>query len=143
VEVIRQLPLGLNSDIREKGVNLSGGQKQRLALARGILAARDSDLVLLDEPTSSVDPRTEAMIYEGLFKAFADKAMVSSMHRLHLLSRFDYIYILHQGKIADEGTFAHLKDNSAVFQELWRHQKEAAQPVILQVPPQVFPGANK
>lgn len=143
VEVIRQLPLGLNSDIREKGVNLSGGQKQRLALARGILAARDSDLVLLDEPTSSVDPRTEAMIYEGLFKAFADKAMVSSMHRLHLLSRFDYIYILHQGKIADEGTFAHLKDNSAVFQELWRHQKEATQPVILQVPPQVFPGANK
>jgi len=126
VEVIRQLPLGLNSDIREKGVNLSGGQKQRLALARGILAARDSDLVLLDEPTSSVDSRTEALIYEGLFRAFADKAIVSSMHRLHLLGRFDYIYILHQGRIVDEGTFGYLRDHSPAFKELWRHQKDTS-----------------
>jgi ABC-type multidrug transport system fused ATPase/permease subunit len=124
-EVIRQLPLGLESDIREKGVNLSGGQKQRLALARGILAARDSELVLLDEPTSSVDPRTEAMIYEGLFNAFSDKAIVSSMHRLHLLPRFDYVYILRQGRIVGEGTFEYLRDNNAPFQELWRHQKDA------------------
>jgi ABC-type multidrug transport system fused ATPase/permease subunit len=125
-EVIRQLPQGLASDIREKGVNLSGGQKQRLALARGILAARDSDLVLLDEPTSSVDPRTEALIYEGLFKVFADKAVISSMHRLHLLGRFDYVYILHHGRIVDEGNFEHLRDNSPVFNELWRHQKDNA-----------------
>jgi ABC-type multidrug transport system fused ATPase/permease subunit len=125
-EVIHQLPQGLASDIREKGVNLSGGQKQRLALARGILAARDSELVLLDEPTSSVDPRTEAMIYEGLFNAFADKAIISSMHRLHLLGRFHHIYILHQGRIVDEGSFEQLRDNSPVFQELWKHQKTAA-----------------
>ncbi|HEY4109533.1 ABC transporter ATP-binding protein [Puia sp.] len=123
-EVIHQLPQGLESDIREKGVNLSGGQKQRLALARGILAARDSDLVLLDEPTSSVDPRTEVLIYEGLFKAFADKAIVSSIHRLHLLARFDYIYVLHQGRIVAEGDFEHLRDNDPTFQEMWRHQKE-------------------
>jgi ABC-type multidrug transport system fused ATPase/permease subunit len=123
-EVIKQLPQGLESDIREKGVNLSGGQKQRLALARGILAARDSDLVLLDEPTSSVDPRTEAMIYEGLFKAFTDKAIISSIHRLHLLPRFDYIYVLHQGRIVAEGTFEQLRDTDPHFQEMWRHQKE-------------------
>src|SRR5258708_12181579 len=104
VEVIRQLPLGLESDIREKGVNLSGGQKQRLALARGILAARDSDLVLLDEPTSSVDPRTEALIYEGLFKAFSDKAIISSIHPLHLLAPFAYPYVLHQGHITPQAT---------------------------------------
>jgi ABC-type multidrug transport system fused ATPase/permease subunit len=125
VDVIRQLPKGLASDIREKGVNLSGGQKQRLALARGILAARDSDLVLLDEPTSSVDPRTESLIYEGMFNAFADKAIISSMHRLHLLPRFDYIYVLHHGRIVGEGTFAYLKDHSRPFQELWRHQQNA------------------
>jgi len=122
--VIRQLPQGLESDIREKGVNLSGGQKQRLALARGILAARDSELVLLDEPTSSVDPRTEALIYEGLFKAFSDKAIISSMHRLHLLGRFDYVYILHQGRIVDEGSFEYLRNNSSIFNELWRHQRD-------------------
>lgn len=124
-DVIEQLPQRLESDIREKGVNLSGGQKQRLALARGILAARDSDLVLLDEPTSSVDPRTESLIYEGLFKAFPDKAIISSIHRLHLLARFDYVYVLHQGRVIAQGTFEHLRDHDPAFQEMWRHQKES------------------
>ncbi|HET6255291.1 MAG TPA: ABC transporter ATP-binding protein [Puia sp.] len=124
-EVVHNLPQGLESDIREKGVNLSGGQKQRLALARGILAARDSSLVLLDEPTSSVDPRTEAMIYDGLFATFSDKAIISSIHRLHLLPRFDYIYVLHQGRIAAEGGFEDLRAHSPIFRELWRHQEEA------------------
>ena len=127
-EVISQLPQGLMSDIREKGVNLSGGQKQRLALARGILAARDSGIVLLDEPTSSVDPRTEALIYEGLFQAFADKAIISSIHRLHLLPRFDYVYVLDQGRIAAEGTFDELLQNSPAFHDLWRHQKDSVRP---------------
>jgi ATP-binding cassette subfamily B protein len=129
-DVVRQLPQGLQADIREKGVNLSGGQKQRLALARGILAARDSDLVLLDEPTSSVDPKTEALIYAALFNAFSDKAIISSIHRLHLLNRFDHVYVLQEGSIVDEGSFEHLRDNSPVFQELWKHQKETAHPSI-------------
>lgn len=124
-DVIRHLPQGLESDIREKGVNLSGGQKQRLALARGILAARDSGLVLLDEPTSSVDPRTEALIYEGLFNVFHDKAIISSIHRLHLLPRFDYIYVLHQGRIVAEGRFEELRTHNSIFRDLWRHQEEA------------------
>jgi ABC-type multidrug transport system fused ATPase/permease subunit len=119
-----QLPEKLSSDIREKGVNLSGGQKQRLALARGILAARESEVILLDEPTSSVDPKTELMIYDKIFASFADKAIVSSLHRLHLLTKFDYIYVLHQGSIVAEGSFEHLRNNSRVFQELWKHQQE-------------------
>jgi len=123
-EVVAQLPKGLASNIQEKGVNLSGGQKQRLALARGIFAAKDSHIILLDEPTSSVDPKTEAKIYEKLFEAFSDKVIVSSLHRLHLLSRFDYVYVMENGHIADEGSFEHLRQHSAVFQELWRHQEE-------------------
>jgi ATP-binding cassette, subfamily B, bacterial len=123
-DVIHQLPKGLESDIREKGVNLSGGQKQRLALARGILAARESEVVLLDEPTSSVDPKTEAMIYQKMFTAFKDKAIISSMHRLHLLSQFDYVYVLRQGRVVAEGTFAYLREHSSIFQELWKHQEE-------------------
>ncbi|NLR67062.1 ABC transporter ATP-binding protein [Chitinophaga varians] len=122
-EVVALLPGGLESDIREKGVNLSGGQKQRLALARGILAARDSDVILLDEPTSSVDPKTEAMIYSKMFQTFADKAIVSAMHRLHLLPQFDYIYVLQQGRVVAAGNFRELRDHSAVFQELWKHQE--------------------
>lgn len=124
-EVIQQLPQGLKSNIREKGVNLSGGQKQRLALARGVLAGRDSDIILMDEPTSSVDPKTEMIIYDQLFEEFKDKAVLSSLHRLHLLAKFDYVYVLDKGRIVDQGTFQELLQNSPVFQELWRHQEES------------------
>lgn len=121
-EVLKQLPEGLHTHIQEKGVNLSGGQKQRLALARGILAAQQSTIVLLDEPTSSIDPRTEKSIYEELFAAFSEKAVVSSLHRLHLLANFDYVYILKNGSVIDEGTFEDLKRYSLVFQDMWKHQ---------------------
>jgi ABC-type multidrug transport system fused ATPase/permease subunit len=121
-EVVEQLPQGLLTDIKEKGVNLSGGQKQRLALARGVLAAKDSEVILLDEPTSNVDPKTEAVIYEKLFEIFDGKALVSSMHRLHLLEHFDYIYILDNGRIIDEGTFSDLLSRSEPFKKLWKHQ---------------------
>jgi ABC-type multidrug transport system fused ATPase/permease subunit len=123
-DVVEQLPRGLDSNIQEKGVNLSGGQKQRLALARGILAARESEVVLLDEPTSSVDPKTEAQIYENLFNLFAGKAMVSSLHRLHLLPLFDYIYVLENGSIVAEGKFDELRQHSETFKSLWKHQEE-------------------
>ncbi len=122
--VVKQLPNGLETDIKEKGVNLSGGQKQRLALARGILAAKTSAIVLMDEPTSSVDPKTEAMIYEQLFAAFTDKAVVSSLHRLHLLPSFDYIYLMDNGRVVAEGDFATLRSQSPDFQEMWKHQEE-------------------
>lgn len=122
-DVLNKLPQGLDTLIQEKGVNLSGGQKQRLALARGILAARNSEIVLMDEPTSSVDPRTEKLIYSSLFDAFHGKAVVSSLHRLHLLTQFDYIYILRNGQVVDEGSFEHLNKYSLVFQEMWVHQR--------------------
>ncbi len=123
-DVVAQLPKGLQSNIQEKGVNLSGGQKQRLALARGVFAAKDSDILLLDEPTSSVDPKTESKIYERLFAESSDKAIVSALHRLHLLPRFDHIYLLENGRVVDEGSFGELSTRSAKFQEMWAHQKE-------------------
>ncbi len=64
------------------------------------------------------------MIYDGLFAAFRDKAIISSVHRLHLLPRFDYIYVLHQGRITAEGSLAELQAQSPLFRELWRHQEE-------------------
>lgn len=123
-EVVKHLPQGLATNIQEKGVNLSGGQKQRLALARGILAARTSQIILMDEPTSSVDPRTEMQVYQRLFHAFADKAIISSLHRLNLLHMFDYIYILDKGSIVAEGTFTSLRATSSTFNDLWRHQQD-------------------
>ena len=121
-ETAKQLPNVLSSNIKEKGVNLSGGQKQRLALARGILAAKESQVVLMDEPTSSVDAKTEALIYEQLFANFSEKVIISSLHRLHLLRYFDYVYVLQNGRIIEEGTLEYLQKNAPVFMELWKHQ---------------------
>lgn len=122
-EVIAQLPQGLQSSIREKGVNLSGGQKQRLALARGVFAARDSHIILLDEPTSSVDPKTELEIYSHMFERFEDKAVISSLHRMHLLDMFDHIVVMEHGYIVAQGSFEEVYNSSPVFQELYQHQE--------------------
>jgi ABC-type multidrug transport system fused ATPase/permease subunit len=107
--VLAQLPRGADTLISERGLNLSGGQKQRLALARGLLAARHAGLVLLDEATSSVDAGTEAEIYDRVMAAFADACIVSSVHRVHLLRRFDVVLVLENGRIVDRGTPAEVR----------------------------------
>lgn len=141
-DVIAKLPEGLDTLIQEKGVNLSGGQKQRLALARGILAARTSDIILMDEPTSSVDPRTEKQIYTSMFKTFEGKAVISSLHRLHLLTQFDYVYIMRNGMVVDEGTFEDLERYSLVFQEMSVHQKTELVPELELTDRQPYPVLN-
>lgn len=100
--VLSQMPNGLDTDIREKGVNLSVGQKQRLALARGLFAAEQSDIILLDEPTSSVDLPTEEKIFKNVFSHFKGKSVVATLHRLHLLPEFDRIIYLDMGRITSD-----------------------------------------
>lgn len=97
--VLTHLVSGLDTDIREKGVNLSVGQKQRLALARGLFAAEQSDIILLDEPTSSVDLPMETKIFENIFTHFKHKTIVATLHRLHLLPMFDRIIYLDNGTV--------------------------------------------
>lgn len=119
--VVARLPLGVNTNIAEKGVNLSGGEKQRLALARGLFFARDSQLVLLDEPTSSVDTYNERLIYTGVLRKFKDKCLVSSIHKLHLLDLFDRIYVLERGRVVESGTFHDLLKRDGVLARMWKH----------------------
>ncbi len=120
-QVTPQLPNGLDTDIRERGVNLSGGQKQRLALSRGLIAARDSSLLLLDEPTSSVDLQTESIIFDRMLEAFPNKAIVASIHRLHLLPRFDWIGLMRDGQMIEQGTFQDLLTRGGAFKAMWKH----------------------
>lgn len=101
--VLEKLPKGYQTDIREKGVNLSGGEKQRLALARGIFAAEESSIILLDEPTSSVDMENEYAIYKNILTHFSDRCIISSIHKLHLLPLFDHVYRFAGGKIVFSG----------------------------------------
>src|SRR5262249_42285558 len=118
--VLARLPHGLETGIKERGVNLSGGEKQRLALARGILAAAGSSLVMLDEPTSSLDPETEAGIYDRLLAACPDACIVSAVHRLHLLPRFDTIVLLERGRVVDAGGLRQLLARQPAFRALWQ-----------------------
>ena len=120
-EVIEALPRGFNSSIKEKGVNLSGGQQQRLALARALLACLgpEKSIILLDEPTSSLDAVTEDRVYRNIFKGLKGKTIISSVHRLHLLPHFDRICYFEGGRIVATGTLEKLLATCSQFRSLW------------------------
>jgi ABC-type multidrug transport system fused ATPase/permease subunit len=119
-ELIARLEKGLKTSVLEKGVSLSGGEKQRLALARGLLAATDSQILLLDEPTSSVDVENEMQIYQNIFREFSDRVIISAVHNLHLLKYFDYIYMFKDGQVIAEGTFTRMLEDEN-FKSLWQN----------------------
>lgn len=118
--VLKRLPKGLETNVMEKGVSLSGGEKQRLALARGLMAIGDSEFILLDEPTSSVDTKNESEIYSSIFRSFKNKTIIASVHNLNKLTDFDYVYNFKNGKIVEYGKFEDLKKNGTEFQKLWK-----------------------
>ncbi|WP_310732268.1 ABC transporter ATP-binding protein [Methylibium sp. T29-B] len=102
-EVLAAIGSGLDTALSERGFNLSGGQRQRLCLARGVLAARGSSLLLLDEPTSALDAATEARVLERIAQAFPAACLVASIHRLSLLDRFDTVVLMAAGRVVDAG----------------------------------------
>lgn len=108
----------LDLRIAERAANWSGGQRARVALARGVLTARGSSLLLLDEPTASLDSRSEALVYQNIFAAFRDICIVSSVHRLHLLERFDEVIVMHEGRVVAQGSVAALSATSPDFRHL-------------------------
>jgi ABC-type transport system involved in cytochrome bd biosynthesis fused ATPase/permease subunit len=121
VDFIDASAAGLEADVAERAANWSGGQRSRIALARGVLAARGSALVLLDEPTAHLDPATEFAVYEKLFGEFRDACVVSSIHRLHLLDRFDEVLFMRAGRIIAQGPPDVL---AATLPELRLHRSE-------------------
>ena len=134
---MRDLPKGLESSISEKGVNLSGGQKQRLGLARGLLASHDKDIVLLDEPTSSLDPKNSMEIYNNILTAFSGKTIISTVHQMQLLPLFDRIIVLDNGQVAAQGTIKELLSDCPEFRVLWEEshlqqkEKEVAEYITI------------
>lgn len=119
-EVAETLPRGLDTPISERGFNLSGGQRQRLCLARGVIAAHDSSLVLLDEPTSALDALTEARVLDELRLRFPQACLVASVHRLSLLPKFDTVVLMADGRIVDHGSAEALAARQPLMRRLLR-----------------------
>jgi ATP-binding cassette subfamily B protein len=97
---VRAIPGALDAPLGEDGVNLSGGQRQRLSLARAFLL--DRPILLLDEPTSNVDPESEAVIASALGRLRHGRTCLAITHRLSLFDHADVVYRLEQGRIAPE-----------------------------------------
>lgn len=119
--VLERLPKGLDTNIAEKGVSLSGGEKQRLALARGLFFVEESnsEILLLDEPTSSVDLFNERRIYEEVLNRNKGRCVVSSIHKFHLLHLFDEVVVFANGRVAESGSVSQLLAQKGEFARLW------------------------
>lgn len=130
-EYIMRLPNGYDTVVGEQGATLSEGERQRLTIARAIL--RDAPILILDEPTSSVDAETEALIMEGLNQLSAGRTTFIIAHRLSTVRQADLIIVLRGGEIVEQGTFNDLVHRDGHFASLYRAQfslQEQKQAVI-------------
>lgn len=113
----------LYKDYNNKGVSISGGEAQKIAIARALY--KDAPFIILDEPTASLDPLSEAEIYEKFNQITGDKTAVYISHRLSSCKFCDKIAVFHQGSIIQTGTHQELlADESGKYQELWMAQAQ-------------------
>jgi ATP-binding cassette subfamily B protein/subfamily B ATP-binding cassette protein MsbA len=119
-EFVEQLPRGYDTVVGEQGSTLSEGQKLRLTIARGILL--NAPILILDEPTSSVDTETEALIMEGLEHLMAGRTTFIIAHRLSTVRKADQIVVLRGGEIAEQGNFFDLLRAHGPFASLYQTQ---------------------
>jgi ATP-binding cassette subfamily C protein len=107
MEFVRSLPAGLDTLLGDRGLLVSGGERQRLALARALL--RKPRLLILDEPTASVDPQNEGAILEALNRVRGSTTIILITHRLGLTQSADMIHVMEQGRIIESGTWRELQ----------------------------------
>lgn len=119
-QFIKHLPERYETKITSGGTNLSQGQRQLLAIARAILA--DSDILILDEATSSIDTRTEIAIQEGLKNLTKGKTTFVIAHRLKTIEKADQIYVIDQGQIKESGTHEELLASEGFYYQLYSQQ---------------------
>jgi ABC-type multidrug transport system fused ATPase/permease subunit len=122
-EFITKLPSGYDTKVGERGVRLSGGQKQRISIARGFLA--NPDVLLLDEPTSSVEPDSESAIIAALDRLMAGRTTVLTSHRPSLINQADMVYVIEDGRVTEQGAPEELMRQEGWFSRFMRSAEDA------------------
>ena len=112
-EFIRRMPHGYDTQIGERVQRLSGGEAQRLAIARAFL--KDAALLIMDEPTSSLDPESERLVRDALDRLARGRTSLIVAHRLNTVRTADRIVVLHEGQVAETGTHAELLERKGHY----------------------------
>jgi subfamily B ATP-binding cassette protein MsbA len=112
-EFISKLPLGLDTNIGDNGRKLSGGQRQRIAIARAV--AKRSTILILDEATSSLDPKSEILVQKAIDAVQKEKTTIIIAHRLSTIKNCDKIIVLNRGIIEESGTHQELLEEEGVY----------------------------
>jgi ATP-binding cassette subfamily B protein len=117
---IQRFPDGYDTPVMERAANLSLGQRQLIAIARAVLA--DPRVLILDEATSSVDPRTEALLQKALQRLLAGRTALVIAHRLSTIEAADQVLLLEQGRLIEQGRHADLLARRGAYYRLYQQQ---------------------
>ncbi len=124
---IARLPGGLDAEVRERGATFSAGEKQLLSFARA--TAREPELLILDEATSSVDTHTERLIQAALKRLMLGRTSLVIAHRLSTIQDVDRIVVLHHGRVREVGTHANLMAAKGLYHRLYQLQYLGGRPL--------------
>lgn len=119
-ELLQTLPNGLLTEIGERGTRLSGGERQRVSIARAVL--KNPRLLLLDEPTSSLDSHNEHLVQQALQRLMEGRTTIIVAHRLSTVQHADLIIVLQSGRIVESGNHRALMEQSGLYASLVRYQ---------------------
>ncbi len=125
-EFIEKLPGKYDEQVSESGQNLSGGQRQRISIARALLT--EAPIIVMDEPTSALDPQHEQLIIETLRRLKGHRTIILVSHRLSTVADCDRIFVMHEGRIVEQGTHDQLVAQHGLYFKMARHQMKLADP---------------
>ncbi len=124
-DILEKLPRGMDTVVGTRGVYLSGGEQQRIAIARVML--KNAPILILDEATAFADPDNESRVQAAFSRLSQGKTVIMIAHRLSTVANADQIYVIQEGKIAEQGTSRELLEQNGLFRRMWDNYQTSVQ----------------